>query len=94
MEIDKDLERAILFEIAKRYPFSIADVSDIYNKVKSFDIVIRACEASVVFGLGMIDRTLGNSMICNCHCKEPGMWHDMGCPMRKLPELKMWRDIR
>ena len=31
---------------------------------------------------------------CNCHCIEPGMWHDQGCPMRRLPEARMWGGVR
>ena len=49
--IEKDLQNAIIFEIAKRFPYSIEDVRITYERFRSFDATIKACECAARMGM-------------------------------------------
>jgi len=47
---DDELKSRILWEIVRRFPFSIEDVRIVYETVGSFDGTIKACEVAVKMG--------------------------------------------
>ena len=49
--VEEDLSNAIIIEIAKRFPYSIDDIRITYEKLRSFDATIKACESAASMGM-------------------------------------------